>query len=132
MKKRIYDNIIKAVVLSQLISLGLLITSCSTIKHKYNSDLEISNKNQANWVETIGTITESVQMDDGTYAYTIEYIVLGGNAKNRDGELIQGPLNQHIFGVEKKAIEGQRIKLRYNKEEPIFFELLEKITFIEQ
>ena len=131
MKKRIYDNIKNVVVLSLLVSFGLLISNCSNIKEKYRSDSEISNKDQDNWVETIGTITESIQMDDGTYAYSIEFIVLGGNAKNIDGELIQGPLTQHIFGVGQLAIEGQRINLRYSSEEPMFYELLEDIKFVE-
>jgi hypothetical protein len=130
MEKRIYDNITKVLVLSLLVSMGLLISNCSAIKHKYSLDSEISNRNQVNWVETVGTITESVQMNDGTYAYTIEFIVLGGNAKNIEGKLIQGPLIQHIFGVEKKAIEGQILKLRYSKDEPMFYELLEDIKFV--
>jgi hypothetical protein len=89
-----------------------------------------SQSNNSNWTETIGTITESAKMNDGTYAYTLEYNVVGGSAINMDGELIQGKLPQHIFNVKKQAIEGQKIKLRYNKEEPMFYELLEEIVFI--
>jgi hypothetical protein len=86
--------------------------------------------NNLDWVETIGTITESVEMSDGTYAYTLQYDVVGGDVKNIDGDLIQGPLPQHIFNVGQLAIKGQQIKLRYEKEEPMFYELLEDIKFI--
>jgi hypothetical protein len=83
--------------------------------------------NNSKWVETFGTITESTRMEDGIYAYTLEYNVVGGNAKNMDGELIQGILEQYIFNVKNLAIVGQKIKLQYYKEEPMFYELLEKV-----
>ena len=86
--------------------------------------------NNENWVETTGTITGSEQMPDGTYAYTLLYEVVGGNVKNMDGELIQGPLSQAIFNNTKQAIKGQKIKLHYQKEEPMFYEFLEDIKFV--
>jgi hypothetical protein len=47
-----------------------------------------------------------------------------------DGELNNSPLIQHIFGLYKKVIEGQKLKLHHLKEEPIFYELLENIKFV--
>jgi len=96
-----------------------------------NIETNIQVSNNLNWIETIGTITESAKMNDGIYAYTLQYEVIGGNARNLDGELIQGLLPQHIFNVEKLAIKGQQIKLRYDKDEPMFYELLENIKFTE-
>ncbi len=81
------------------------------------------------WVETTGKITESSSIPDGSYAYTLTYVVTGGNAHNIEGKLRQGPLSQHYFGQTKKAKEGQLLKLRYSKEDPMHHQLLDDIQF---
>jgi hypothetical protein len=113
----------------------LSFTNCSFTSQKtYNQtqNIDDTQSENSNWVETFGTITESVKMEDGTYAYTLEYNIIGGNAKNIYGELIQGILPQHIFNVEKQAVVGQKIKLHYDKEEPMLYEILEEIEFLKK
>ena len=87
--------------------------------------------NDGKWVETVGTIIESGQMPDGNYAYTLQYNVVGGHAVNMEGELIQGLLPQHILGDSKQAKQGQKLKLKYEADDPMHYELLESIIFIE-
>ncbi len=71
-------------------------------------------------------------MTDGTYAYTLRYDVAEGQVKNAEGELIQGPLQQHLFNLESRAIEGQQVRLRYDREDPMVYELLEDIEFMRE
>jgi hypothetical protein len=81
------------------------------------------------WVVTTATISESVKLPDGSFAYTLLYNVDKSNARNRDNKPIIGPLDQHIFGLTKKAKKGQKLKLKYNQDEPMQFKLLEDIIF---
>jgi hypothetical protein len=89
--------------------------------------------NDGKWVETVGTIIESGQMPDGVYAYTIQYNVIGigSHAVNMEGDLIQGLLPQHIFGGTKQVKQGQKLKLKYEADDPMHYELLETIVFVE-
>jgi hypothetical protein len=88
--------------------------------------------NKDNWVEAVGVVTESTQMLDGTYAYTLEYDVTGSDAVNIDRESMQGPLPQFLFNVTSKAVEGREMKLQYDPENPNFFEILEGMEFIKE
>jgi hypothetical protein len=81
------------------------------------------------WVTTIATISESVKLPDDSYGYTIVYNVEKSTARNRDNELIIGLLKQYVFGLTKKAKKGQKLKLKYNQDEPMQFKLLEDIIF---
>jgi hypothetical protein len=93
-------------------------------------DESMFKEDTSKWKEAMGVITDSVQTPDGNFAYTISYNVEEGIIKNSEGQLIQGALVQHIFGVKKLAVKGQTVKLRYNHlEEPMFYELLEPIKF---
>ncbi len=110
-------------------SLGLVMeVNTRTLVFKPISPLGV---NDGKWVETVGTIIESGQMPDGIYAYTLQYNVVGGHAVNMEGELIQGLLPQHIFGGSKQAKQGQKLKLKYEVDDPMHYELLENIIFIE-
>jgi hypothetical protein len=88
-----------------------------------------STQASENWVETFGVITESAQMPDGVFAYTLQYEVVGGHAINFDGDLIQGPLPQRIFNAPGLAVKGQKVRLRYAANDPINYRLLEQIRF---
>ena len=89
----------------------------------------VNERDNSTTVETFGIITESVKLPDGNYACTLTYHVTKSTAYNHENELIQGELSQHIFGLNKLAVEGQKIKLRYNLNEPIDYQLLEKIRY---
>jgi len=88
-----------------------------------------STQTSENWVETFGVITESAEVADGIFAYTLQYEVVGGHAVNFEGNPIQGPLAQHIFNAPGLAIMGQKIRLRYAADEPMDYVLLEDIQF---
>ena len=123
----------KVLKITQIILIGLLLTNCSSTKQYSSPNKEISENLQPNyknskWVETMGTIIESSETPDGNFAYTISYEIIP--FVNMDGELNNGPLIQHIFGLDKKVIEGQKLKLHYLKKEPICYELLEDIKFV--
>jgi hypothetical protein len=81
------------------------------------------------WVNTIATIT-SEKLEDGTYGYTIRYIVSESTAVTSEGRKIEGPIEQHGI-AEKKPINNQKIRLRYMKEEPVIFEFIDSMQFEE-
>jgi len=85
------------------------------------------NNSDEKWVETDGVITESSQMPDGSFAYTITYNVKAEGAKNIYGEEIKGEIPQHIFGLNEKVIKGQVVKLKYDKTEPMYYILLDDL-----
>jgi hypothetical protein len=80
------------------------------------------------WVYTTGEISLSSKMPDNTFAYKLTYNVTKGVVQNGDGDLIQGPISQYIYGLTKKVKDGS-IKLRYQEDGPIFYEFLEKPKF---
>lgn len=86
-------------------------------------------KSTGAWVETTGKVTESSKMPDGTYAYTFTYVVTNSTAYNGEGKLIQGPLAQHYFGLKKPVINGQVMRLRYKKDDPMEHGRLDKIKY---
>ena len=49
-------------------------------------------------------------------------------AQDREGQAICGPIVQHAI-CDKKPVEGQEVPLRYQVDEPIFFELLGPIQY---
>jgi hypothetical protein len=79
------------------------------------------------WVEGIATITVDT-FEEGHYWYTITYDASQSTAVSKDGKPIKGPIAQH--GMEtRKPIDGQKVKMRYMREEPIILELLEPRRF---
>ncbi len=112
-------KILKTTLVAWFITFGFLLSGCSHHSIK------------PGWAETIATITESAQMPDGSYAYTITFYADKSTAVNQQGEPIKGPIEQHYFQQTKLAIEGQKLKMRYDIEEPIFNVLLEDIEFVE-
>lgn len=83
------------------------------------------------WINTTATIVESAKLPDGSYAYTIVYNANQSDAVNMENQPINGDLDQHIFGVKKRAKQGQKLKVKYNKHEPMQFQLLETIVWEE-
>jgi hypothetical protein len=112
------DKNMKIIVLSLILSLWLL--GCSSHYSK-----------KPGWAETVGTISESAQMPDGSYAYTIMFYADKSTAVNDQNEPIKGPIELHYFLQKKLAVQGQTFKMRYDIEEPIFNEILEDIKFVE-
>ncbi len=118
----------KTVVFSILIIILGVSSGCAGKTEISNADV-LTAKNNIKWKETMGVILDSANTPDGKFAYTISYNVKGGNVKNMEGELIQGDLAQHIFGVKMLAVKGQKVKLRYNVDDPMFYELIQPIKF---
>jgi len=83
------------------------------------------------WAETTGRITNVTTLPDGTFGYTLTYSADQSTARNSEGVSIKGPVPQHYLGKHKKPVDGQPLKMRYLREEPIIFELLEDIRFSE-
>ena len=81
------------------------------------------------WAVTTGQITKVAKLDDGTYGWTLVYSAEKSTATNADGQPIKGPIEQHFLGKPRKAVDGQKIKLRYRRDEPVVFELLEEIQY---
>jgi len=113
-----------------LVAALVLTAGCDGILTPAVSGGEASNTQTAeNWVETVGVVTDSAQMPDGVFAYTLQYEVVGGHAVNREGDLIQGPLPQMIFNAPGLAVKGQKVRLRYAADEPMNYRLLDQIRF---
>jgi len=104
-----------------LIVFGL--SSC-TKKEK----VEVQVKDDA-WVETTAEIVNIDIFEDNTWMYSYRYEVTESTAVNNEGIPIKGPIEQHTMIEGKKPIPGQKIKMRYRKDEPIIFELLEEVKF---
>ncbi|PID35351.1 MAG: hypothetical protein CR964_00020 [Rhodobacterales bacterium] len=75
------------------------------------------------WQETQAEISFVERMDDGTYVYSLTYRPTGP-----DGRALE-PISQHAFGVKQAPVLGQKIDMRYMREEPVIFELLGKIQW---
>jgi len=43
---------------------------------------------------------------------------------------LQGQLQQHLYNLESRAMEGQQARLRCDREDPMVYELLEDIEFV--
>jgi hypothetical protein len=86
-------------------------------------------KTESKWAETKGTIMNVTRLDDGTYAYTLTYTSDQSTAHNSDGEKITGPLSQHGSKI-RQPVDGQTIRMRYLREEPIIHELLEDMKYV--
>lgn len=118
----------KTVIFSILIIILGASSGCAGKNETSNADVS-TTKNSIKWKETTGVILDSANTPDGNFAYTISYNVKGGNARNMEGDLIQGELAQHIFGVKMLAVKGQKVKLRYNIDEPMLYKLLQPVKF---
>src|SRR5262245_55567983 len=88
----------------------------------------LPNQNNAKWAETTGTLTVESKPTEGQYWYTIKYDVPESTAVNLEGKTIRGPIEQSGL-LNKKPINGQKIKLRYMRDEPNIFELSDQIKY---
>lgn len=86
---------------------------------------------QQDWVETTAKITEAEELEDGVIGYSVTYHSEQSTAVNTDGEAINGEMTVHQFGAEKLPVEGQTIKIRYLRDEPVIYEILSDIQFAE-
>ena len=103
----------------------VLIISCALMLYGCTNP-----ESKSGWAETTGTIT-GFEMDDGSYAYTLLYDADQSIALDPDGNPIKGPISKIYFQQTKRAVSGQKVKMRYNIEEPTFHEILESVDFIE-
>lgn len=85
--------------------------------------------NPAAWVYTEGNIQDIEPMDDGTFSYALVYDAKESTAINIVGKPIKGPIRQHYLGKRKQPLPDQRIRLRYLREEPVLYELLDAIRY---
>ena len=64
--------------------------------------------------------------------YTLEYDATESTAVNADNEPITGPIRQHVVGKDRKPRDGQPVRMRYLREGPVVFQLLEPIEFVDR
>ena len=82
----------------------------------------------ASWAESTATIT--VEPYKGQYSYKIKYEIPESTAINNEGKAIKWPIEQ--YGIsDKKPVNKQKIKIKYNPEEPVEFVFLEPMRFEE-
>lgn len=96
------------------------------------TDHETEAGNQAevadSWVESSGKIVAVERSDEG-FGYTIEYDVTESDDVNADGEKVKGPVQQYAMS-EKEPVLNQVVKLKYMKNQPMNFELLDEIQVV--
>ena len=81
------------------------------------------------WVTTSAQIINVTPFEKGTWTFSYRYIVNESTARDQDGKIITGPIEQHTLIKGKRPVEGQKVKIRYLRNGPIIFELLEKVKF---
>lgn len=87
---------------------GLLLAGCTTTDQM--------------WAVTTATI-EPFYSDEVGDGYVITYEAPKSTAINANGELIKGPIDQYVSGIDK-PVKAQKVQIRYQIDEPIFFEFL--------
>lgn len=81
------------------------------------------------WVKTTGEITGVEKIEEGYYGYSVTYDIDKSYAfYNFEGELVEGPITSMIFS-ELAPIDNQKIKLKYDSEEPAFFEFIDDVKW---
>lgn len=89
------------------------------------------NQEKSEWAEAKAVISNVEQIEGMTtpsYGYTISYDASESTATDNEGKAIKGPIEQHGM-LDKKPINSQKLKLRYRRDEPVMFELLEEMKF---
>ena len=66
-------------------------------------------------------------MDNGRFGFELVYMI--EPFTNSEGALTEGPIRQIYMDEEKAAVEGQVIRLRYMRDEPVIYKLLEAIEY---
>lgn len=90
------------------------------------SESERLSDSQA-WAETNATITVE-KLESGEYGYSIEYPTPESSLLDDNGEKVLGPITQHGV-VDREPISNQTVRIKYLKEEPVIFELVDQIQF---
>ena len=66
-------------------------------------------------------------MEDGRYGFELVYKI--EPFTNSEGALTEGPIRQIYMDQEKAAMEGQVLRMRYRRDEPVIYTLLEAIEY---
>ncbi len=98
-----------------LLALLLALTAC--VEHGADSD----------WITTNGRIEGVKLMEGGRYGFELVYGI--EPFTNSEGALAEGPIRQIYVDQEKAAVHGQVIRLRYMRDEPVIYKLLEAIEY---
>ena len=81
----------------------------------------------SDWITTNGRIEGVEVMDNGRYGFELVYEVKP--FMNSEGVLTEGPIRQIYMDKGKAAVEGQVLRLRYMRAEPVIFKLLEALEY---
>ena len=87
----------------------------------------LENKKDSDWITTHGRIEGVELMDNGRYGFELVYKVKP--FINSEGVLTEGPIRQIHMDEGKAAVEGQVIRMRYMRDEPVIYKLLEAIEY---
>lgn len=82
---------------------------------------------EVDWADSLASISAE-SFESGHYDYTITYDVPESTAVTYEGKKIIGPIQQHGIS-KKKPIVTKKLKLKYMREEPIVFDLIDPIQF---
>ncbi|MGI9276682.1 MAG: hypothetical protein ACR2PT_17790 [Endozoicomonas sp.] len=74
------------------------------------------------WAKTTAKLEPFSDPDMGN-GYKITYLAPESTAINDQDEPIKGPIDQYVTGIDK-PVKAQSVQIRYQKDEPVFFELL--------
>ena len=114
-----------------LVSCVVLGSGCSTPTANDKQIRKTTPPDEVLWATTSARIINIEELPDGKFCYSLEYNPTQSTAVNAAGKPIKGPIQQHYLGESRKPIEGQKIKMRYMREEPIIYELLEPIKYVD-
>lgn len=85
------------------------------------------------WAETLATVRVA-KLDpvegapNAQWGYTLHYEATESTAVDSSGRPINGPIEQ-MGMAEQEPVDGQKVRLKYLREEPVIFELLEPLKF---
>ena len=81
------------------------------------------NSNSKNkWKESIGTINSVVELSENIYGCELSYNIDINNKKD--------VIKQYYMDLKQEPINNQKLKLKYNKDEPIIFVLEDEIKYV--
>ncbi len=86
-----------------------------------------SSSNESIWAETLAKC-KIEKIDEGIFDLYISYEISESRAHDKNGKKIRGPITQCIQ-LEKEPLPGQKLRIRYMREEPIIFELIDPIKY---
>ena len=118
-------------ILMLLVACVVLGSGCSTPTANDKQIGKTTSSDDVLWVTTSARIINIGELPDGKFCYSLEYNPTQSTAVNTAGKPIKGPIQQHYLGNSRKPLEGQKIKMRYMREEPIIYKLLEPIEYVE-